>query len=137
VGTDRWVPGVAQGAIQMGHHAGRLIAAEARDPAARAARPPFRYRDRGSMAVIGKARAVAQLGRFDFGGFSAWLLWGGVHILFMIGFRNRLQVALSWLWSWLLGARDARLITGDTRLDVRLPRSADFVSTQRGRSVEE
>ena len=135
--ADRWVPGVAQGAIQMGRHAGRIIGAEAAaDAQPTPPRKAFRYRDRGSMAVIGKARAVAQIGRFDFGGFVAWLLWGFVHILFLIGFRNRLQVGLSWLFSWLLNARDARLITGDARLDVRLPRTADFVVARREQKRE-
>jgi NADH:quinone reductase (non-electrogenic) len=126
-GTQLWVPGVGQGAIQMGRHVGRIIADEASGKPV-SPRPAFVYRDRGSMAVIGKARAVAQIGRFNFGGFFAWLLWGVVHILFLIGFRNRIQVATSWLWSWLLNARDARLITGDARLDVRVPRSTEFVS---------
>jgi NADH:ubiquinone reductase (H+-translocating) len=118
--TGAIVPGVAQGAIQMGRHAGTVIA---REVAGRAeARSAFVYRDKGTMAVIGKARAVAQLGRWNVGGFGAWLLWGAVHVLFLVGFRNRLQVALSWFWSWLLNARDARLITGDATLDIRTPR---------------
>jgi NADH dehydrogenase len=74
------------------------------------------------MAVIGKAKAVAQLGRFKFGGFFAWLIWGGVHIAFLIGFRNRLLVLLRWSWNWMFNARDARLITGDAQLDLRVPR---------------
>ncbi len=100
-----WVPGVAQGALQMGRHAGRAIAAEVAARAAGTAVPSrsaFRYCDRGSMAVIGKSRAVAQIGRFDFGGFVAWLLWGVVHIMALVGFRNRAQVALSWMFSWLV-----------------------------------
>jgi NADH dehydrogenase len=80
------------------------------------------------MAIIGKAKAVAVIGRFKTGGFLAWLLWGGIHIAFLIGFRNRLQVLLSWFWSWLLNARDARLITGDASLDIRIPRPLEFVS---------
>ena len=74
------------------------------------------------MAVIGKAKAVAQIGRFKFGGFLAWLVWGGIHIAFLIGFRNRMQVLLSWFWNWLLNARDARLITGPARVDIQLAR---------------
>ena len=123
--TDAAVPGIAQGAIQMGRHAGEIIARELRG-SAHAARPAFVYRDKGQMAVIGKARAVAQIGRYNVGGFAAWLLWGGVHVLFLVGFRNRLQVALSWFWNWLLNARDARLIIGDSRLNLRTPRSAQF-----------
>jgi NADH dehydrogenase len=107
------VPGVAQGGIQMGRYAGRAIAAEMLGVCTPAGRPPFFYRDRGSMAVIGKAKAVVEIGRFECGGALAWLIWGLVHIFFLIGFRNRLQVFLSWFWNWLLDARDARLITGD------------------------
>ena len=112
----------------MGRYAGEMIA---RDVSGRSVdpRPPFVYRDKGSMAVIGKAKAVAQIGRLEFGGFFAWVLWGGIHIAFLIGFRNRLQVLFSWFWDWLLNARDARLITGEARLDIRCPRSAEFPPT--------
>jgi NADH dehydrogenase len=125
--TGAPVPGVAQAALQMGRFVGELIAREARGGAAPAARPRFVYRDKGTMAVIGKAKAVAHVGRLQFAGFPAWLVWGGVHIAFLVNFRNRLQVLLSWFWNWLLNARDARLITGDARLDVQIPRSAEFV----------
>lgn len=131
--TGKPVPGVAQGGIQMGRHAGRIIAREA---AARVAgapasveRAPFVYRDKGSLAIIGKAKAVAHIAGLEVGGFAAWLLWGGVHILFLIGFRNRLLVLLSWFWGWLLNVRDARLITGDARLDIQVPRLPEFVPT--------
>jgi NADH dehydrogenase len=122
--TGRPVPGVAQGGIQMGKYAGETIANDVRGGTARR---PFVYRDKGSMAVIGKAKAVAEIGRLKFGGFFAWLVWGGIHIAFLIGFRNRVQVLISWFWNWLLNARDARLITGDSRLDIRIPRSDEFV----------
>jgi NADH dehydrogenase len=126
-GTGSPVPGVAQGALQMGHYAGATIAREVSGRSQPAARPPFVYRDKGSMAVIGKARAVAQIGRFKYGGFPAWLIWSGIHIAFLIGFRNRVQVLLSWFWNWLLNARDVRLITGEARLDVKVPRAPEFV----------
>ena len=125
--TGKPVPGVAQGGIQMGRYAGETIAREVTSAPASVERTPFVYRDKGSMAVIGKAKAVAQIGRFEFGGFLAWLAWGGIHIAFLIGFRHRLQVLLSWFWNWLLNARDARLITGDARLDVRRVRADEFV----------
>lgn len=125
--TGEAVPGVAQGAIQMGAFIGDLIAREVRREIDRSSRPAFSYHDKGSMAVIGKAKAVVQIGRFKCRGFLAWLLWGGIHIAFLIGFRNRLQVLLSWFWSWLLNARDARLITGYAQLDVTSPRPAEFV----------
>jgi NADH:ubiquinone reductase (H+-translocating) len=125
--TNAPVPGVAQGGIQMGHYAGRTIAREVAGQSQPDQRKPFKYRDKGSMAVIGKAKAVAQIGRFHFGGFLAWMVWGGIHIAFLIGFRNRLQVLFSWFWNWLLDARDARLITGEARLSVNVVRPPEFV----------
>jgi NADH dehydrogenase len=130
--TGKSVPGVAQGGIQMGHHAGRAIAREVAaqqsgSHSGSVERVPFVYRDKGSLAIIGKAKAVAHIGRWKVGGFPAWLLWGGVHILFLIGFRNRLLVLLSWFWGWLLNVRDARLIIGDARVDIQIPRLPEFV----------
>jgi NADH dehydrogenase len=125
--TDAPVPGVAQAGIQMGRHAARIIASETAGWTTRAQRSAFVYRDKGSMAIIGKAKAVFHRGRWKIGGFLAWLLWGGVHILFLIGFRNRLMVLSSWFWGWLLNARDARIITGDARLEVQVPRPPEFV----------
>lgn len=128
--TGKPVPGLAQPAIQMGRHVGKMIAREARareHPAGEAAkRRPFVYKDKGIMAVIGKTKAVVEIHRFKFGGFFAWFLWGSVHILFLIGFRNRVQVLLIWFWNWLLNARDARLITGEAAIDVETPRSTEF-----------
>lgn len=125
--TGRAVPGVAQGGIQMGNYAGCTIAAETAGRSRPARRRPFVYRDKGSMAVIGKSKAVAQLGRLHLGGFLAWLLWGGIHIAFLIGFRNRFVVILSWFGNWLLNSRDARLITGAARLDIAIPRPVEFI----------
>ena len=100
------VPGVAQGALQMGRHAADVIRA---DRAGRS-RPEFHYDDKGSMATIGRSRAVADLGRLRFGGFFAWLLWVFVHLLFLVGHRNRLVVLLTWAWAWLTFQRSGRLI---------------------------
>jgi NADH dehydrogenase len=124
--TGKAVPGVAQGGLQMGRYAGDVIASEVQGRSTSDRRTAFVYRDKGSMAVIGKARAVAQVGRFEFGGFVAWLVWGAIHIAFLIGFRNRLQVLFSWFWNWLLNARDARLITGDAELHIEVVRSGEF-----------
>ena len=124
--TGKTVPGVAQGGIQMGGFVGKMIASEAAGRSTRAARRAFVYRDKGTMAVIGQSKAVAIIGRLKLSGFVAWLVWGGIHIAFLIGFRNRLQVLLSWFWNWLLGARDARLITGDARLDLTLVRPTEY-----------
>ena len=104
------LPGVAPVAKQQGQYAARLITARV----AGATLPPFRYRDFGALATIGRKRAVAQLGRWRLSGFTAWVLWSVAHIYFLIGFRNRLIVALNWLWSYMTFQRGTRLITGVT-----------------------
>ena len=106
----RPVPGVAPAAKQMGRHAGRLIA---RQIAGRGdAAEPFRYRDAGSMATIGRGAAVAEVRGVRLWGFPAWLLWAVAHVYFLIGARNRLVVATNWAWNYLTFDRGARLITG-------------------------
>ena len=106
--TGRPLPGVAAVAKQQGAYAAMAVMRRLRDGKAPA---PFRYRDPGYMATIGRNRAVAQIGRLRVSGFSAWLLWSLVHIYFLIGFRSRLTVALSWTWSYLTSQRGTRLIT--------------------------
>jgi len=105
------VPGVAQGALQSGAFVGRVIAREIAG-GSRSDLGDFHYKDKGSMATIGRARAVAQVGSLRFGGFFAWLLWSIVHILFLIGFRNKLFALLEWSWLYVFWSRGARLITG-------------------------
>jgi NADH dehydrogenase len=101
------VPGVAPAAIQEGRHAARnALRALRGEP-----RLPFRYRDKGLLATIGRGAAVAAVGRARLSGFPAWLAWLFVHIYFLIGFRNRLAVLLQWAWSYLTFERGARLIT--------------------------
>jgi len=111
-----FLPGVAPVAIQEGRHVARNIAdALARTPAhalAGEAREPFVYRDKGSLATIGRAAAVAQLGRLHISGVLAWLMWLFVHILYLIGFRNRFLVMTEWAWAYLTKQRGIRLITG-------------------------
>lgn len=102
------VPGVAPAAIQMGRHAAAVIRADL----AGSSRPSFRYRNKGTIATIGRARAVAHLGRWQFSGLLAWAAWLLVHIFYLIGFRNRLLVLLSWAWNYLTFRRGARIITG-------------------------
>ena len=109
------VPGVAQPAMQMGDYVGRLIAADL----AGKPRPAFRYFDKGDMATIGRNAAIAKVEwpfKAHLSGFAAWLTWAVVHIFFLIGFRNRIRVAASWFWTYVMFNRGARLITGDTRL---------------------
>lgn len=117
--AGRPVPGVAPAAKQQGTHAARVIRARlagCADPA------PFRYRSAGQLATIGRRCAVAEFGRVRVAGLPAWLLWSGVHVWFLIGFRNRAVVAATWAWTYLTAQRGTRLITGLT--GARPPASA-------------
>jgi NADH dehydrogenase len=112
------LPGICPVAIQMGEYAARTIAGD------RAGRPrrAFKYWDKGQLAVVGRGRAVADIGRFHFGGFIAWLTWIFVHIFFLIGFRNRVLVLIQWAWSYFTYGVGARIITQDVHLPpVRSP----------------
>jgi NADH dehydrogenase len=118
--TAQPVPGVSQGALQMGRYVARVIDAEVRGvPGARAT--GFHYRDKGSMATVGKSRAVVELGRLHFGGLSAWLAWMALHVTVLIGFRNRLAVLSSWIYSYIFFRRGSRLITGLSPAVIRQP----------------
>ena len=109
--TGRPLPGVAQVAIQQGRHAAENV----RRAAAGAPLAPFRYRDPGNLAVLGRAAAVAELPHVKLSGFPAWLFWCFVHILFLIGFRSRFVVMFDWAWAFLTYQRGARLIVGHVR----------------------
>jgi NADH dehydrogenase len=102
------VPGVAPAAMQEGRYAAMNIRRRLQGKRS----PPFRYRDKGSLATIGRGAGVADFGRFTFSGFFAWLAWLLVHIFFLIGFRNRVLVILEWAWAYVTYDRGARLITG-------------------------
>jgi NADH:ubiquinone reductase (H+-translocating) len=104
------LPGVAPVAKQQGAYAARVIAARL---AGRAAPRPFRYRNYGNLATIGRREAIVDFGWLHLTGRLGWLVWSGAHIYFLIGFRNRLTVAFDWFWSYLTYQRGARLITGD------------------------
>jgi NADH dehydrogenase len=108
-----YLPGLAPVAIQMGKYVGKVIES---DLAGRP-RKPFHYLDKGTMATIGRNRAIAQVGKVHLGGFIAWMAWLVVHIFFLIGFRNRLLVLTEWAWTYFAVQRGARLITGDINLD--------------------
>ena len=104
------LPGLAPVAKQQGKYVGSLIARRMRgDPIS----PPFHYRDEGALATIGRHSAIADFGWIRLTGFVAWVLWGIVHIFFLIGFRNRASVFLNWIWAWVTYGRGARLITGE------------------------
>ena len=104
------LPGVAPVAEQQGKYVAELIAARARGKTL----PPFRYKNKGMLATIGRHSAIADLGWVRLTGWVAWVLWGVVHIFFLIGFRNCVAVFVNWIWAWLTYSRGARLITGDT-----------------------
>jgi NADH dehydrogenase len=107
------LPGVAQVAIQMGiHAAGNVVRAAERQPYR-----AFRYRDLGNMATIGRASAVADFGWLRLHGYLGWLAWLFVHILNLIGFRNRFVVMIQWVWSYFSYQRAIRLITGERMPD--------------------
>jgi NADH dehydrogenase len=107
-GEGGTLPGVAPVAMQQGRYVARRVA----DRLAGRDTPPFRYVDRGSMATIGRGAAVAHLGPLEFGGYPAWLAWLFIHLLYLVGFQNRVLVAVQWGWSYLTWNRGARLITG-------------------------
>lgn len=109
--TGAPVPGLAPAAIQMGAFVARVLRRETMLGTSSRERSVFRYRDRGALATIGKAKAVVDFGNQTVHGLGAWGLWSFVHILFLIGFRNKLFVMLSWAWNFLLHTRGARLIT--------------------------
>lgn len=123
VSGGKRVPGVAPAAIQMGTYVGKLIRAElgattSRSPTDLPSRRPFEYWDKGSLATIGKAKAVAEIKGFKFSGYFAWLIWSVVHITFLISFRNRLIVMFNWAWGWFFFSKSARLITGDSSMRI-------------------
>jgi NADH:ubiquinone reductase (H+-translocating) len=106
------LPGLAPVAIQEGTWVAETIARDLENQPRR----NFHYHDKGSLATIGRAAAVAQIGKFQLSGYFAWLAWLFVHIFFLIGFRNRLLVMIQWAWSYLTYERGARLITGSDEL---------------------
>jgi len=128
--AGRAVPGVAPVAKQQGQHAARVIRAALGGRKV----PPFRYRDWGNMATIGRSRAIADFGRLRVSGLPAWLLWCVAHIWFLTGHRNRISVGISWLWSYLTYQRGARLITGDVAPD--LPATRHLAPALAGKRTE-
>jgi NADH dehydrogenase len=103
------VPGVSPAAMQMGTATAKNILG---DLSGRN-RKVFKYVDKGTMATIGRSKAIAHLAGLKFKGLIAWMMWLGLHVFFLIGFRNRFSVMASWFWAYLTRERSARLITGD------------------------
>lgn len=126
--TEKPVPHVAQGGIQMGRYLGTLITKEIKAKKSGGGAPerkPFRYNDKGNMATIGRNRAVADIKGWKFSGIFAWLLWALIHVAYLITFRSRFSVMLSWIWQYIFYDRGARLITGNSRISVKVPRDRD------------
>ncbi|WP_406855199.1 NAD(P)/FAD-dependent oxidoreductase [Alsobacter sp. KACC 23698] len=121
----RPLPGVAPVAKQQGRHAARQIGL------APELRAPFRYRDYGAMATIGRRKAVADLGRVRLSGSLAWLIWCVAHVYFLIGFRNRMSVAANWAWSYVTYQRGPRLITGSGEEHPLAPEQAPAAALRR------
>jgi NADH dehydrogenase len=104
------VPGLAEAAIQQGPRAAKNILADLNGKS----RTPFTYHDKGTLATIGRNRAVAMIGKLKLSGFVAWILWAFVHVYLLIGFRNRIAVMAQWIWSYLTGQRSSRLISDES-----------------------
>ena len=105
------VPGVSPAAMQMAGHVSNIIREELSFPG-RMERPAFKYWDKGTMATIGRSAAVAKIKSFEFTGYFAWLAWLFIHLIFLVGFRNKVSVLLSWAYSYVTYKRGSRIITG-------------------------
>ena len=122
-GVAEPLPGVAPVAMQQGRYAARLIKHRLQGHETR----PFHYKDRGSMAVIGRSAAVAQIARFRFTGLFAWLTWLFVHLIYLVEYENRAIVLLQWGWNYVTRNRSARLITNvssEAQVETREPEVA-------------
>ena len=108
------LPGVSPAAMQMARHVARIIEGELAGSGA-AVRAPFRYRDKGTMATIGRSAAVAQVGSLHLSGMVAWLAWLVIHLIFLVGFRNKIAVLFQWFYSYVTYKRGARIVVGGNR----------------------
>jgi NADH dehydrogenase len=110
-------PGVAPVAMQQGRYAARVVRNRLRASTA----APFRYRDKGNLATIGRAAAVAEIKGLELSGFLAWVTWLVVHLWYLVGFQNRVLVIVRWAFSFVTHGRGARLITGPPAAPRRAP----------------
>jgi NADH:ubiquinone reductase (H+-translocating) len=106
--NGKFLPGTAPVAMQQGRFVAKIINAESKGKS----RVTFRYIDKGNMATIGKAKAVAEIKGFNFYGLLAWLMWSSIHIFYLIGFKNRFRVMVEWIWYYITNKRGTRLIVG-------------------------
>ncbi len=116
--TNKPVPGLAQAALQMGKFVAQIIENEQNGKSA-AKRPAFGYRDKGSMAMIGRGNAIAAIGHTHFGGLAGWLVWNFIHVMFLIGFGNKLVVMADWLKNLVWRRRHCCLITAHPRMHIK------------------
>jgi len=123
------VPGVSPAAMQMGTATAKNILADLKGKP----RENFTYWDKGTMATIGRKKAIAEAAGMKFKGFIAWLMWLFLHVFFLIGFRNRLAVMFSWFWAYLTRERSARLITGDAE---EMREAEDFIQASRRKETK-
>ncbi len=121
--TGKPLPGVAQVAMQQGRYVARVIQARQEGQTL----PPFHYRDLGNMATIGRAAAVADLGRLHFSGWIGWMMWLFIHLLYIVQYQSRLLVFIQWGWSYITRNRAARLITGNHILPMVKEKDAERV----------
>jgi len=133
--TKKPVPGLAQGAIQTGRFVAKIIRNEIAGK--QTPRPVFGYYDKGSMAMIGRGNAVAAIGDRHFGGFLGWISWLLVHVMFLIGFGNKLLVISEWFWNFMLYKRRAWLITANPTVNIKKLRQPTFGTRKRSRSPDE
>lgn len=117
--NGRMLPGVCQTAMQMGKHSARMIKNDLKGKP----RHAFHYFDKGNLATIGRAAAVADIKGMRFAGLPAWLIWVFVHIMYLIGFKNRIVVMIQWAWAYIGYRRGIRLITGEPEMHLKQPRT--------------
>lgn len=110
--NGKQLPGVCPVAIQQGKYIAKIISRQI----PKEKRKPFKYFDKGNLATIGKAKAIMQIGKFKISGFIAWIAWVFIHILYLIGFRNRYKVLAEWIWLYITNRNGIRLITQKTDL---------------------
>ncbi|MGO7863338.1 NAD(P)/FAD-dependent oxidoreductase [Rhizobium leguminosarum bv. trifolii] len=117
------VPGIAPAAKQMGGYVAKVIGAHA---AHKPLPPPFKYRHQGDLAVIGRGSAVVRVRKISLSGFTGWVFWSLVHVMFLIGFRSKISVALDWIWAFVTRQRSARLISDGDASSLAAPAPSDF-----------
>ena len=116
------VPGVSPAAMQEAKHVARIIENELAF-SGEVKRKPFKYWDKGTMATIGRSAAVAKVGKFEFSGFMAWLAWLVIHLLFLVGFRNKIAVLFQWFYGYITYKRGARIIVDYSAAPTPVPPS--------------